>query len=257
MDREDDGVARDAFDGADADRAAMHPTSVEALASAAIARLAAENSRRALEVPLSESEIDAFCALLLGADYAKAEAWMRRLTERRQDYAQISDGILAQTARRLGRRWEEDGLSFAEVSVGITQIFRLNQAFRQRNVPLTRADDRLALFATLPGQPHNLGLVLAAEAFRGEGWQVDLRLDATAREIVERAQRLRPALIGLTISREDRRHQLAHLIATLRGLPVPFRIMLGGRGATDMVRILPPGHVDRVVTDIAGALREA
>jgi methanogenic corrinoid protein MtbC1 len=178
------------------------------------------------------------------------------LTARRQNYAQISDGLLSLAARKLGRGWEDDQLSFADVSVAVAQIFRLNQAFRQRNVPLVRGTGKLAIFATLPGQPHNLGVVLAAEAFRTQGWKVDLRLDTPAREIVEIAQRLRPALVGLTISRDDRRHQLAHLVVSLRALPMPFRIMLGGRGAQGLARTLPRGHVDRVVTDIGSALRE-
>jgi methanogenic corrinoid protein MtbC1 len=240
-------------------RSVGNPGSVEALARAAIGRLAAEAARRSgpgVE-PAPEGVIDAFCSLLVAGEYAAAEAMLRRLTVHRQNYAQIADGLLSQAARRLGRGWEEDTLSFADVSVAVAHIFRLNQAFRQRNVPLVRGGETMGLFATIPGQPHNLGLVLAAEAFRGEGWKVDLRLDTPAREIIDLAQRVRPKLIGLTISREDKRHQLAHLIISLRALPVPLRIMLGGRGAHNLARILPRGHIDRVVTDIASALKEA
>jgi methanogenic corrinoid protein MtbC1 len=262
---DDDGrmsPAEDAFEIGD-DRItaqrAFDPGSVEALARAAIARLASETAQRSGSgtelVP--DGVIDAFCRLLVTGEYAAAEAMIRRLTVHRQNYAQIADGFLSEAARRLGRRWEDDTLSFADVSVAVAHIFRLNQAFRQRNVPLVRGGESMALFATIPGQPHNLGLVLAAEAFRGEGWRVDLRLDTPAREIVDMAQRVRPKLIGLTISREDKRHQLAHLIISLRALPVSFRIMLGGRGAHNLARILPRGHVDRVVTDIASALKEA
>jgi len=262
---DDDGRMRPAEDapetGGDLGQgpSGVNPRSVEWLARAAIARLAAEASTRSSGsndlVP--DGVIDAFCGMLIAGEFAAAESLVRRLTARRQNYAKIADGLLSEAARRLGRRWEEDTLSFADVSIAISQIFRLNQTFRQRNVPLVRGSDRLALFASIPGQPHNLGLVLAAEAFRGEGMQVDLRLDTPSREIVEIAQRVRPTLIGLTISREDKRHQLAHLILSLRALPVPFRIMLGGRGALNLARVLPRGHVDRVVTDIASALKEA
>ena len=237
----------------------VNPKSVEWLARAAIARLAEESAARSAvaENVVPEGVIEAFCSMLVSGDYAAAESLVRRLTARRQNYSKIADGLLSEAARRLGRLWEEDSLSFADVSIAISHIFRLNQRFRQRNVPLVRGSDKLALFASIPGQPHNLGLVLAAEAFRGEGLKVDLRLDTPAREIVEIAQRMRPTLIGLTISREDKRHQLAHLILSLRELPVPFRIMLGGRGALNLARVLPRGHVDRVVTDIASALKEA
>lgn len=235
------------------------PGSVEWLARAAIARLAEEAAARAgsAAAPVPDSVVKNFCALLVAGDYPAAEAEIRRLTARRQNYAQISDGLLSLAARHLGRCWEDDSLSFADVSVAVAHIFRLNQAFRQRHVPLVRGTERLGIFATLPSQPHNLGLVLAAEAFRGEGWKVDLRLDTPAHDIIEITQRLRPSLVGLTISREDRRHQLAQLVLGLRALPIPLRIMLGGRGAQGLARVLPRGHIDRVVTDIGSALREA
>ncbi|PWK61022.1 cobalamin B12-binding domain-containing protein [Roseicyclus mahoneyensis] len=237
----------------------VNPGSVEWLARAAIARLAREAAERAgaSAPPLPDSVVASFCDHLVAGDYAAAEAVVRRLTTHSQDYAKIADGLLSRAARRLGEGWEADKLSFADVSVAIAQIFRLNQAFRQRNVPFVRGPERLGIFATIPGQPHNLGLVLAAEAFRGEGWQIDLRLDTPARDIIDIVRRQRPGLIGLTISREDRRHQMAHLILSLRALPLPIRIMLGGRGALGLARILPRGHVDRVVTDITSALREA
>lgn len=228
--------------------------SVEALARAAIDRLAQEGRG---SHGLSEKALEAFCGMLLSGDYQGAERMLQHLTSLRQSYARIADDLLADAARRLGTGWEEDRLSFADVSVAISHIFRLNQSFRRRHVPVRRGPERLALFATLPGQAHTLGLVLAAEAFRGAGWQVDLRLDAPMIRVIEAAKRLRPELVGLTISREDKRHQLGLLTAELRALPVPFRIMLGGRGAAAFARHLPPGRIDRVVTDIETALREA
>ena len=249
-------LPRTAAQTGDAPGERIDPTSVEALARAAIQRLAAEAAQRGAMVPLPEAELDRFCALLVSGDFAAAEAMMRRLTALRPDYAQIADGLLSQAARRLGRGWDEDGLSFGDVSMAIGQIFRLNQMFRRRHVPLARPSGRLALFATLPGQHHNLGLVLAAEAFRRDGWEVDLRLDTPTAEIVALVRRLRPELVGLTTSRQTRNPQLAHLIAQLRALPNRTRIMLGGGEARQLADSLPRRHVDHVVIDIASALAE-
>jgi methanogenic corrinoid protein MtbC1 len=228
--------------------------SVEGLARAAMARLVRESLPRQA-VP--DHEMDAFCARLVAGDYRGAERMLSDQSAKRQSYARIADGMLSEAARRLGESWEEDKLSFAEVSVAIAQIFRLNQAFRWRHRPMRRERERLALFVTLPGQSHNLGLVLAAEAFRNEGWQVELHLGAPMQEVLDAARRLRPELVGLTISREDKRHQLELLTTELRRLPMRVRIMLGGRGAAGFARQVPAGRIDRVVTDISSALREA
>jgi methanogenic corrinoid protein MtbC1 len=253
---DDRSVARTGGPDAAGPVPAVDPRRIELLARAAIARLADPSASHPV-VTAPDVDLDGFCRALVGGDFDHAAAMLRRLTALRQDYAQIADGLLSEAARRLGRAWEEDKLSFADVSVGISQIIRLNQQFRRRHVPLIRHPDRTAFFATLPGQAHNLGLLLAAEAFRGEGWAVELRLDAPAQEIAALALRLRPRLVGLTISREDKRHHVAQLVTTLRALPVRFRIMLGGRGAAALATSLPPGRIDRVVTDIAAALDEA
>jgi len=249
-----DGNDSNGDTGEDGARDTGLPPSVEGLARAAIARLVRQG---APAKDVSDDEMEAFCALLVAGDYLGAKRMLADLTGLRQSYARIADGLLSEAARRLGERWESDGLSFADVSVAIAQIFRLNQAFRQRHVPIRRGAERLALFVTLPGQSHNLGLVLAAEAFRAEGWQVEVHLDAPMTEVLDAARRLRPELVGLTISREDKRHQLELLTAELRGLPMRMRIMLGGRGAAEFARHVPAGRIDRVVTDIDSALREA
>ena len=64
---------------------------------------------------------------------------------------------------------------------------------------------RQAVFATVPGQSHNLGLVLATEAFREVDWQVTLLLDASTAHILDRVRRLAPR--GGGAEREQSRPQ--------------------------------------------------
>jgi hypothetical protein len=104
----------------------------------------------------------------------------------------VADGLLSAAARRLGEMWQRRA-SFLEVSIAVSLIFRLNHEHAQRHVPIAREPDlRQAVFATLPGQAHNLGLVLAAEAFRQADWQVTLLLDTSMGMILDRVRRLRP-----------------------------------------------------------------
>jgi hypothetical protein len=98
------------------------------------------------------------------------------LLETGRSYEAITDTLLTRTARDLGHRWDTDEISFADVTVGISRLFRVNAAFSSMmNEIVARPGPRL-LFATLPCQRHTLGLVLAAESFRRDGWNVELRL---------------------------------------------------------------------------------
>ncbi len=254
MERSDDRLEGDdaASDAGGVGGNRSNPHAVELLARIALERLA----RREETAELSRDFLESLCGLLMSGDYPAAERIVEAMTADRPGHARLADGILTATARHLGRKWETDEASFAEVSIGVAQIFRLNQAFGQRNRPLTRSlDRRLALFATLPGQAHNLGLVLAAEAFRQEDWQVTLLLDTPSLGIQERVRRLRPEAVGLSVSDSDRKHRHARLIGELHALPLQFQVLLGGGAARDLARTLPKAVRVTVVSDIASALR--
>ena len=184
-----------------------------------------------------------------------AERVLRAAAHRRAGYAQVADGLLSAAARRLGQMWQSDEISFFEVSIAVSLIFRLNHDHAQRYVPIARdATLRQAVFATLPGQAHNLGLVLAAEAFRQEDWQVALLLDCATGLILDRVRRLRPEVVGLSVSNMDRTHQVERLIGDLRALPIGFRIILGGSAAERVFNALPQQQGVDVVGDIQMAL---
>jgi methanogenic corrinoid protein MtbC1 len=224
---------------------------ISVLARQALNRLA----DRLGEAHVSEERVESFCSLLVAGDMVGAERVLKATAQRRAGYARVADGLLSAAARRLGEMWLRDELSFFEVSIAVSLIFRLNHDHAQRHVPLVREPDlRQAVFATLPGQAHNLGLVLAAEAFRQADWQVTLLLDCATGLILDRVRRLRPEAVGLSVSNLDRTHQVERLIEELQALPVSFRILLGGTAAEQVYGALPLPRGVEVVTDIQTAL---
>jgi methanogenic corrinoid protein MtbC1 len=207
---------------------------------------------------VSDAFLDGFCTLLASGDGEAADRLLHSMLAGRAGYAQLADGILSATARRLGERWQSNLISFADVSIAVGQILRLSQSHAQRHVPLNidRAQSQ-ALFVTLPGQAHNLGVILAAEAFRQADWQVTLLLDTPALEILDRARRIRPKMVGVTLSSLDRAHQIRGLIAALRDLPYRVRVILGGRAASEFAASLPQDWDVVVAQDICSALENA
>lgn len=204
---------------------------------------------------MSDGFVEGFCSVLMAGDKASAARMVEVAARRRAGYARIADGLLSAAARKLGEKWARDEASFLEVSIAVTLLFRLNHDHAQRHLPLARDPARRqAVFATLPGQAHNLGLVLAAEAFRQADWQLTLMLDCSHRLILDRVRRLRPEIVGLSISTLDRRHQLEHLIGDLGARPFGVRILLGGTAADDVVAGLTRPHGVEAVHDIHSAL---
>jgi methanogenic corrinoid protein MtbC1 len=233
---------------------AAAPDRVDALARHVLRRLADGEVTPAV----SDAFLDGFCTLLRSGDGEAADRLLRSMLVGRAGYAPLADGILSAAARRLGEKWQADAVSFAEVSIAVGQILRLSQTHAQRHVPLDidRAQ-RQAVFATLPGQAHSLGLVLAAEAFRQANWQVTLLLNTPAQEVLDRVRRIRPRTVGLSLARLDRQHQILGLIEGLRDLPYRVRVVLGGGAAGRFAATMPPDWDVAVAHDICSALEMA
>jgi methanogenic corrinoid protein MtbC1 len=207
------------------------------------------------DAPVSDAFVESFCEVLRTGNKIAAERMLKAATLRRAGYSTVADGLLSAAARRMGEMWQNDEVSFLEVSIAVSMIFRLNHEHAQRHVPVARQPGlRHAVFATLPGQAHNLGLVLAAEAFRQADWQVSLLLDTSMGMVLDRVRRLRPEAVGLSVSNLDRKHQLEHLIGDLQMLPLSFAILLGGSAADEVYQTLPRPRGVVVVHDIESAL---
>src|SRR6056297_1525927 len=182
---------------------------------------------------VSDAFVESFCKLLMAGDKMGAERMLGDATQRREGYAKIADGLLSAAARRMGEMWQDDEASFPEVSIGVSLIFRLNHEHAQRNMAIRRDP-----------------------VLREADWQVTLLLDGPTAQILDRVRRLRPEVVGLSVSNLDRKHQLEKLIGDLGALPFSVRILLGGTAADDVAEALPHLRDIRVVYDIQSTLEE-
>lgn len=82
--------------------------------------------------------------------------------------------LLAPTARYLGELWSEDLCSFADVTVGLCRLQRvlreLSADFEAGGGP--GGAGRRILLLPSPGEQHTFGLLMVAEFFRRERWDV-------------------------------------------------------------------------------------
>lgn len=232
--------------------------SVTNLARLALQRLARSRENRRTDLdPVSEQEVRAFVALLISSDIKGAVRIIRRLEALGAKHTLIADGLLAAAARALGKRWEDDELSFLDVSLGISRLFRVNALLRSDSHPISTADARRAMFVTLQGQAHTLGIILAAEAFRREGWEVDLRLEASKEEVLDAAVRQAVFLVGFTAGRGASLSEIADLTKHLKALPSPPVILLGGVAPNESESATDRTSADVIARCIDDALARA
>ncbi len=118
--------------------------------------------------------------LTLGQHDDEALAFVHALLADGLPLESIFLDLLAPAARILGKRWEEDTLSFAEVTIALTKLQRLMRRLAAVSRPTGAAVDRGAVLLTaVPGEQHLFGVLMLEEFFRRDGWRVDVLPGAT------------------------------------------------------------------------------
>jgi methanogenic corrinoid protein MtbC1 len=227
-------------------------TAVRSLAREVVQRLsrAHSNGAQAAVAEAPPDELDLFCTALTGQDDALAERLAREAFEGGLSFDALCETRLAPAARRLGTMWEEDRLSFADVSLAANRLFGLLRTLAHRPTPLM--DARFAVFAAPPGEEHVLGVSMAAERARGAGWDVALLVGLGHDALVARISGMTPDVIGLALASERALLPLTRLVVALRVVVPAAPVVVCGPGVARVAG--PIVGVDAMASDFDQAM---
>lgn len=215
-------------------RDAFSPDAVEMLANDIVRRLsrAASRAPRFEDPVIAEDSITAFCAALVQPEPTAALDFIRQQREAGLTRQGVYLGYIGAAAHRLGEGWDTGQLSFTEVTIGTGHLYALMRALRAEGPPAGLAYDarRHALFATVPGETHGIGITIAADLFREAGWEIDLQVARSHDGLLARVEGERPDIVGLSLSTDHRLPDLVRLVVALR-LIVPQAIVGVAAGA--------------------------
>ena len=215
---------------------------VVSLAREVILRLAGnlETKDSKILVPDTQS-VAALADALIGKDTHAAAAL---IDERAEEGASLRDlylGWLGPAALQLGTWWDEDKITFVDVTIGTGRIYAIMRALRRKiGMPRTRAE-KLALFALVPGEDHSLGIKMAADLFRKDGWSVDLQLALDHDDLVSHVAGSDHVIIGLSAAGEHALPALAKLLLAIRVCTPEAMVLLSGNivnEAADQVALM-------------------
>jgi len=146
--------------------------------------------------------------------------------------------IVEPVLERVGDAWEYGELSVAQEHLVSAAI----RARLERLLADARGDVRgVAVLACVPGEQHELGLLMLGTLLRADGWQVAyLGADAPLEDAVELAEQLDASLLCLSVTMRERVADLSRL-----ELPEGVTLAIGGAAANDRVaRRLGAFHVN-------------
>ncbi len=191
-------------------------------------------SSKVLEIPDVESPAIAerFLRILLDQRVEAAVDFVDNLLISDVPFDRIILELLGPAARKLGRLWEEDVLSFVEVTIAMTRLQQLIRVYGPTLAPEYDPDQtpRRIFISAVPGEMHTFGASVAEAFFMRDGWEVVAEIGLSRPDLLERVRTEWFDVVGLTASSDASVSQLTGLVRRIRdsSLNPDVKILLGG-----------------------------
>ena len=201
---------------------------------------------------LGEATTEAFARMVVSKDSESLIGFVGNLLQSGVSLDAIYMELLVPAARRLGEYWDEDSVSFTDVTVGLGRLQQVMRAIAWRSPD---ANDRACLarsafFAPGPGEQHVFGLYIVEDFFRRAGWSTWVETSSAKKDLVDTVQGHWFDVFGMTVSTDNHLAEVASNIRTVRTAsrnPNLF-VLVGGR-----LLIERPELVSRVAADATAA----
>ena len=237
------------------------------LPEAAVSELAREVVRRlAFRMPATakkkflpeESELDLLCEALLSSDDRAGDQLILKARKEGVDIDLIYLGFVAGAARRLGEMWDADEISFIQVTLACGKLYRIIRGLRHVIAPsiIKDRDELPAMFALVPGETHTLGIEIATDMFRREGWDVDMMVGLDHDMLVDQSDRRSYRAIVLVANSDRMVEALARLVLALRISHPLSHLVVAGNIIDHYPDITTLVGADAVIKDIKTAVAQ-
>lgn len=196
-------------------------------------------------------DIHAFTHALLSDTPEDAHEIIRRERREGVPIETIYLHTLAGSAKLMGRMWEADRLSFLSMTVAVGHIFSIMRHLRYET-PLAhrpRLDRHRALFLSVPGETHTIGITMAADLLRNNGWDITLKTGRAHEELIEAIEGEYHELIGVSASQPTSIGPLTRLVVALRFVQPHAHIVVGGQIVAQLPELNTLIAADAVIRD--------
>ena len=201
---------------------------------------------------LGDQTTEAFARMVVSKDSESLIGFVGNLLQSGVSLDAIYMELLVPAARRLGEYWDEDSVSFTDVTVGLGRLQQVMRAIAWRSPDSSdRAClARSAFFAPGPGEQHVFGLYIVEDFFRRAGWSTWVETSSAKKDLVDTVQGHWFDVFGMTVSTDNHIDEVASNIRTVRTAsrnPNLF-VLIGGR-----LLIERPDLVAEVAADATAA----
>lgn len=172
---------------------------------------------------------------------------------------QVVDHYIPATARALGKGWEDDTLSFAEVTIGVVWLQEmLHELQAEWTADEVNPESTSAVLVILPpGEQHTLGAMVAAAEIRRKGVSVCIRIAPGLSDLSILLDHRRFDAVMVSIGSADRIEVCTKMVKTLKQITKgAINVAVGGAIFDSSKEALDAIGADLVTNDVAKVILE-
>lgn len=206
-------------------------------------------------------EIDAFQVLVIHRNTSDCFDFVDALKAGGLSLRSIYLGLFAPVAKQLGTKWDNDELSFVDVTIALNRLHTLVHDFADQTEAASPLDaaHRIVL-ASSPDEQHALGMLIVSELFRMKGWDVSGGPGlAVGRDLNAMVSDNWYGVVGLSAGTEEKARQLKNEIDAIRrsSRNKAVSVLVGGPGFLEHPEISLAIGADGVAGDADDAVAKA
>lgn len=223
--------------------------SVENLAREVLQRLAERGEELSIEKP-SNDQIEHLCFALLSDDHLAGAAFISDVRSAGASIDAVYLKYLAQAAQKLGDWWDDDLVSLSHVTIGTSRMYAIMRAMRHQMPFNSGSISKTALFVSVPDETHTLGVRMATDLFRKDGWNIDLKIGEDHDSLVSYIVQSKAPIVGISAGGPHSLEALSRLIVALQIKTPATALFVSGQiteEATDAIKLI---GADACVSDI-------
>jgi methanogenic corrinoid protein MtbC1 len=217
----------------------------------------------AIEVddPFGPGAAESFARMVLSEDSDSLMAFVGGLLQSGIPMETVYVDLMIPAARRLGDYWDDDSISFADVTIGLGRLQQVVRTLKWKPPQSTGPDHSSpsALFAPVSSEQHTFGLFIIEESFRRAGWRTWIETSGLAEDTIDMVQHHWFDLIGLSASSDTHIEELTAIIAKIRKASRngSLFVLVGGRLFIDQPDLVSVVGADGTAPNGADALNIA
>jgi methanogenic corrinoid protein MtbC1 len=180
-------------------------------------------------LPPTDAEVAECAQLAIREDVPAALAFVQAIAAEGISLEVILLQLIAPAARFLGEQWEDDRISFTEVTIGLATLQQIVHILGPSFAPGLVDRGFVVLVSPQPEQ-HTLGLYLLGEFLRRAGWGVQVAPSMSESDLVDLVASEHVDMVGISVSNSDLVKPLTRLVTAIRKASInpTVGVMLGG-----------------------------